>query len=334
MKLRPDQVGGKLDRPAADIRLYLFHGPDTAGAMALAARLGKGVGEEAERVDLDGATLKGRPGILADEAASMSLFGDRRHIRVTGMGEESVEAVTLLLGAERAGNPVAAIAPTVKATSKLVKLVTAATNAIAIACYVPSAAEAAKLAVSLAREQGMTLLGDVADRLAIVTAGDRAVLAQEIEKLALYLDAAPDRPRDVDGAVMDAIGASIADAEANGIVAAMIDGDAPAAAQAEPPGGAIPLLRAAARRLLALAEMRGEVDAGTPIDQVLQQHRVFFREQAATAAALRRWDAPRLARAVERIRNAERAALSGSGLGDVVTAAEAVAIARAAARGR
>ncbi len=123
MKLRPEQVAAKLDRPGPDIRLYLFHGPDTAGAMALAARLAKGVGEGAERVDMDGAMLKSRPGLLADEAASMSLFGDARFIRVTGMGEESVEAVTLLLAAERAGNPVAAIAPTVKGTSKLVKLV-------------------------------------------------------------------------------------------------------------------------------------------------------------------------------------------------------------------
>ncbi|KQN00225.1 DNA polymerase III subunit delta [Sphingomonas sp. Leaf25] len=335
MKLKPEQVGAKLDRPGPDLRLYLFHGPDTAGAMALAARLAKGVGEGAERVDMDGAMLKARPGLLADEAASMSLFGDKRHIRVTGMGEESVEAVTLLLNAASAGNPVAAIAPTAKATSKLVKLVTASLNAVAVACYVPDAAQAAKLAVALAREQGVRLLGDVPERLAAVTMGDRAVLASEIEKLALYLDAAPDRPRDADAEVFDAIGASIADAEANNVVAAMIAGNAAAAALPEPPGGgAIPLLRAVARRLLSLAEMRADIDDGQPVDQVLERHRVFFKEQATTRDALRRWDAPRLARAVERVRDAERAALSGSGLGEVMTAAEAIAIARAAGRGR
>ncbi len=335
MKLKPEQVGAKLDRPGPDIRLYLFHGPDSAGALALAARLAKGMGEGTERVDMDGAMLKARPGMLADEAASLSLFGDRRHIRVTGMGEESVEAVTLLLNAASAGNPVAAIAPTVKGTSKLVKLVTASLNAVAVACYVPDAAQAAKLAVAMARDHGLRLTGDVAERLAAVTAGDRAVLASEIEKLALYLDAAPDRPRDADPEAFDAIGASIADAETGGIVTAMIAGDAAAAALPEPPGGgAIPLLRAVARRLLALAEMRADIDDGQPVDQVLDRHRVFFKEQGPTREALRRWDAPRLARAVERIRDAERAALSGSGLGEVMTAAEAIAIARAAARGR
>ena len=334
MKLRPEQVAAKLDRPGPDIRLYLFHGPDTAGALALAARLAKGVGEGAERVDMDGAMLKSRPGLLADEAASMSLFGDARFIRVTGMGEESVEAVTLLLAAERAGNPVAAIAPAVKGTSKLVKLVTASLNAVAVACYVPDTAQAAKLAVAMARDHGLRLLGDVPDRLAAVTAGDRAVLASEIEKLALYLDASPERPCDADGEAFDAIGASIADAEMNGIVSAMIAGDAAAAALPEIPGGPIPLLRGVARRLLSLAEMRADIDEGESVDRVMERHRVFFKEQAATATALRRWDAPRLARALERVRDAERAALSGSGLGDVMTAAEAIAIARAAARGR
>jgi len=335
VKLGPEQVAARLDRPAADIRLYLFHGPDTAGAVALAARLGKGMGDGVERVDMDGAMLKGRPGILADEAASASLFGDRRYIRVTGMGEESVEAVTLLLAAGSAGNPVAAIAPTVKATSKLVKLVTASLNAVAVACYVPDQQQAAKLAVAMARDHGMRLIGDVAERLAQVTAGDRAVLASEIEKLALYLDAAPDRPRDADNDAFDAIGASIADAEMGGIVSAMIAGDTAAVALPVPPGeGAIPFLRAAARRLLALAEMRGDIDDGTPVDQVLERHRVFWKEKPATATALRRWDAPRIARAIERVRDAERAVLSGRGLGEVTTAAEAIAIARAAARGR
>ncbi len=115
----------------------------------------------------------------------------------------------------------------------------------------------------------------------------------------------------------------------------MIAGNAAAAALPEPPGGgAIPLLRAVARRLLSLAEMRADIDDGQPVDQVLERHRVFFKEQASTREALRRWDAPRLARAVERVRDAERAALSGSGLGEVMTAAEAIAIARAGARGR
>ena len=51
------------------------------------------MGANAERIDFDGAALKSRPGALADEAASLSLFGGKRWVRVTGMGEESLAAV-------------------------------------------------------------------------------------------------------------------------------------------------------------------------------------------------------------------------------------------------
>ena len=77
MKIK-DGITARLDRPSDDVRLYLLHGPDEAGAGELAARLARAMGEGAERVDLDGATLRTRPGLLAEEAASMSLFGERR----------------------------------------------------------------------------------------------------------------------------------------------------------------------------------------------------------------------------------------------------------------
>ena len=50
-------------------------------------------------VDLESSALKSNPGRLADEAASMSLFGGARHIRITGVGDECLEAFTLLLDA-------------------------------------------------------------------------------------------------------------------------------------------------------------------------------------------------------------------------------------------
>ncbi len=98
------------------------------------------MGPDAERVDLEPSTLKSNPGRLADEAASMSLFGSARHIRISGAGDDCAEAFTLLLDAERAGNPVVAIAPSLKATSKAVKLALGAPRAMSFACYLPEGA--------------------------------------------------------------------------------------------------------------------------------------------------------------------------------------------------
>ena len=122
MKATEARLKAALDRPPADVRLYLLFGPDEAGATALADRLPRALGPDAERIDLDGATLRSDPARLADEAASLSLFGTARHVRVTGAGDECLAAATGLLEAERAGNPVVMIAPTLKATAKLAKL--------------------------------------------------------------------------------------------------------------------------------------------------------------------------------------------------------------------
>jgi DNA polymerase-3 subunit delta len=120
VKASAGQIRGALAKPGSDIRLYLLHGPDEAGASDLARVLAKAMGADAERVDLDGSTLKGDPGRLTDEAASLSLFAGARFVRVASAGEESLEAFTNLLAAERVGNPVVAIAPTVKSTAKIV----------------------------------------------------------------------------------------------------------------------------------------------------------------------------------------------------------------------
>jgi DNA polymerase-3 subunit delta len=106
MKASAAQIRAALDAPKPDTRLYLLHGPDEAGAAELAGRLARALGPDTERIDIDSKELRSSPGRLADEAASMSLFGGARLIRVTGADEFAVEAITLLLAAERAGNPV------------------------------------------------------------------------------------------------------------------------------------------------------------------------------------------------------------------------------------
>lgn len=126
MKANATQIRAAIEKLNPDTRLYLFHGPDEAGAADLAARLGKALGPEAERIDLDMKALREQPGRLADEAASLSLFGGARYVRVLGVEEGAAEAIGLLLNAERAGNPVVAIGPGLKASGKLVKSVIAA----------------------------------------------------------------------------------------------------------------------------------------------------------------------------------------------------------------
>jgi DNA polymerase III subunit delta len=337
VKANATQIRAAIDKPNPNTRLYLFHGPDEAGAADFSARLAAVLGAEAERIDLDMKALREQPGRLADEAASLSLFGGTRYIRVTGIEESAGEAVSLLLAAEQAGNPVVAIGPGLKASGKLVKLVIAAPNALAHACYVPEGMDATRLATTVAREHGLRLTGDVPQRLAAATGGDRAILAREIEKLALFLDAAPDRPRDADPAALEAIGADLDDSDLSDAIGAVLEGRA-AEIGAElarlGDGIGVPLMRQLVRRLQGMAEMRIDLDRGGSVEEVLEKHRVFFREKAATGRALRRWSGPQLSRAIERARAAERAMMHSGSAGEVLATEEAVTIARQASRAR
>ena len=151
MKANKGQIERALDAPPADIRLFLLHGPDEAGSRALAERIERAMGPEAERIDLDSAALKGDPARLADEAASISLFGGARHIRVAiANADDCVPAVDALLTAAVAGNPVVAIAGALKGTSALLKRALAEPAIMAFASYAPEGQDADRLAQAMA----------------------------------------------------------------------------------------------------------------------------------------------------------------------------------------
>lgn len=339
MKANAAQARAALERPGPNVRLVLLHGPDAAGAAALAERLAAAMGPGAERIDIEGAALRSDPGRLADEAASLSLFGGARWVRVTGAGEESAEALGLLLDAEQAGNPAVMLAPNVKATGKLVKLAIAHPRALALACYPPTAAELERRVADMARERGLRTAPPVPERLVAACGGDVAVLARELDKLALYLDAAPDRPADLGLEALDALGAARDESETTRLSDAIVAGDpvalAAELARARSEGAsAVTWLRQLQRRLLSLLAMRAEIDGGDRVDAVMKRHRVFFREEAATAAALARWPSSRLAAALSQARAAERAVTAAANAGPVLAEAAALSLARARARRR
>lgn len=336
MKATEARLTAALDRPPADIRLYLLHGPDESTAMAFAGRLARALGEGAERIDLDGATLRADPARLADEAAAISLFGDARHIRVTTAGEESLEAVESLLAATVAGNPAVMIAPTVKATGKLVKAAIESDRALAFACYPPDARNAAGLVAELARGEGLRLSPAAASRIVRAADGDRAIMAREVEKLALYLDAAPDRPQEADEAALEAIGAELADGEMGEVVLAATGGEVipllEALRRTGPDASPIPILRALVRRLTMLAELKRAIDGGEGAEQAMKRRGVFWKEQAATAAAVRRWSLGDLEAATMAARRTEREVMAAGPAGRVVADAFLLRLARRAKR--
>lgn len=342
MKANANEIARALDAAAdGKVRFFLLYGADEAGSAALARRLERAMGAEAERIDLDGPTLKADPARLLDEAASISLFGGARWVRVQPAGDEIADAVAGLLEAEQAGNPVVALAGALKPSSPLVKLATDHKLALAHPSYVPDARDAAQIADMLAKEAGLRLPRDIARMLAASCGNDRSVMAQEIEKLALYLDAAPDRPAEVTPDAFEALSVASADGELGKLVDAVMGGQ-PARlgseiARLEQNGLAgIPLLRALFRRVFLLAGLRREIEAGlSPAAAVEARGKaIFFKEKPAITDQAGRWSSEQLAALADRLLEAERALKRSGTAGDILAEVDMLTAARFAARRR
>jgi DNA polymerase III subunit delta len=332
------QVERALRNPG-DQRFFLLYGPDDSGSRALARLLGAALGGEAERIDLTGGELRGDPARLADEAASISLFGGARYILVDPAADECVAAVEALLEVPAAANPVVLIAGALKPSSKLVKLALARPDALAFASYAPEGQDAERLAAEMGRAVGLIVRPDAARRLVDACGGNRAILGQELAKFADYLDAAPDRPRELDEEAIGAVGAAAEEGDLSRLVDSVGGGDQ-ATLQAEllrlSSQGieGVPLIRAVLRRMTLLARMRAAVERGATPDAVMasQGKALFWKEKPAVAKQLARWRADLLAKSVSRLVAAERQLKASGGLGPTAIDEELFAICRQAAR--
>lgn len=342
MKANRAEIERALDNPPPHIRLFLLYGPDEAESRGLAQRLERAMGSDAERIDLDGTTVKSDPARLADEAASISLFGDKRHIRLSISGEEALPAIEALLSADAAGNPVVALAGALKPSSALLKRALADPAVLACISYPLDDEKAGPLAQVIAREQGVRLEPDAARQIARAAANDRALMGREIEKLALFLDAAPDRPRPADIAAVEAIGAGEGEAELSSLVDAVLGGSPAVAAGeiallAEQGVAGIPAIRALAKRVQLLVRLAPQVVSdGRNVRAIVegQGKAIFWKEKPGVERQLKRWPADKLARLAERLLEAERGIKSFASAGEIIANAEFLTIARTAERAR
>ena len=325
------------------VRFTLLTGPDEATMEAVAVRLIGLAGKEAERLDLTGSQLAQDPSLLAAEAASMSLFSPARIIKLelTGSGDDSLAAVEALLAAETAINPVIATGASVTAKSKLVKLVEGSDQAVAAICYQPDRRALVGIAMAAAQEQGLRIANSEAQLLVDLVSGDQALMRREIEKIALYLDAGPDRQRQVTPADIAALGAATHEEDVSECINVALGGkvrDLPEMlAKAAAVGVAeIRIIRALAIRALALARLRAEVDGGAHPATVVSARSsgIFWKERDAVTAQLHIWDSVRIARLMSRLLDCERALKASGTAGGVLFRKLMTDIAHQAARAR
>lgn len=341
MKANRQQIERALDAPPPETRIFLLYGPDEAGSMALAKRLERAMGEGAERIDMDGSTLRGDPARLADEAAAISMFGDKRWVRISGAGEESVPAIEALLEAGQAGNPVIAIAGAIKNSSKLARLCLDNPMALAFASYAPDDREASQIASAIARELGLRLPPDLARRIADISGNDRTLMAGEIEKLALFLDASPEQPAEATAEALDALSAETVETQVTPLVNAVFGGDIDAltheiAMLAASGTSLASVTRPLLGRAMLIAQIQAEFEKCGSMDRAIESagKAIFWKDKPHVARQARTWNAKAVTRLMHRLLVAERATRDARGPGDLAVRHELLTIARQAARAR
>lgn len=344
MKATQKNFAGQIARVAAEASIFYFCGPDEAGAADASSRLSAHMASQQgpfERIDLAGADLRRDPVRLADEARSVSLFGDKRQIHVRCTGDEIYEAVETLLGSPVKGWPVFILAASATDKSRIAKLLTDRPDALVTMFHPPDLRSVTEAVREMAGPAGLRLTDGLAERIALGAALDTRMARSEIEKLALFLDASPESPRMADAAALDAIAAVSEDDGFMPLVNTVLGGDTARLAseltrfqelELNPVGLLLAFERRAAQLAQLSGRMRGRGDINAFLEQEMAARRVFFRDKPDLAQQLRRWRGRKLGRLIERLMTLHRQLLSDSRNGELLLSQGLAEIARAAAR--
>jgi DNA polymerase-3 subunit delta len=245
-----------------------------------------------------------------------------------------------LLEANAAESPVVGIAGALRKTSGLLKLAEASPLAVAFASYAPEGADAERMVADVGRRLGLKVSPPVAARLADACGNDQAIVAQELQKLALYIDASPQSPKELDHDAIDAVGADLPEGEvlhlADLALAGRV-GDLAVELSNLPTGvETIPVVRAVQRRLLQLAPARARIERGESSDSVMTSlgKSLFWKDKPMVAKMLSMWDSVRLATVAERAQKLESDLMFSPVPDQAALGEELIAIARAAASRR
>lgn len=339
MKASQKDFASVAPRAAKAARVFFFCGPDEAGALDAAQRITELLDDPGERIELAGGEVKRDPVRLGDEARSTSLFGEARHLYVRASGDEVAEALEILLAGEAEPCPVLVVASGATDKSKSAKLLAGRPDALVAMFYPPDLRAVTDAVRNMADAAGVTLSGDLAERIARAAGLDTRIAQSEVTKLALYLDATPQAPRRADAEALEAIGARTEDDGFTALVNAVLSGETRKLAaelhrMRELGLNPVGLLLAFERRTAQLAGLAAKLgprgDVNGLIEAESAARRIFWKDKRDIADQLRRWRGRRLERLVDKLVGLHRALLANSQGAELLLAQGLAEIARVA----
>lgn len=318
MKLSYRDVDAQVRKLSPQYLAVLVYGPDEGLVRERATKIAKQIVEDLQDpflvANINPDTLKSEPGILADEAAAISMMGGRRVIRVEGAAENATKAAASYLENPIGDGLIVVSAGNLRPTSGLRKLFEKSKNAATIACYEDNQASLDTLIHEVMRENGLSIDSDAGSFLQMNLGSDRLVSRSELNKLSIYMGL--EGARESDMVTLDDVSACVGDSGAltiDTITNATISGDLrrldntlfKAFNRGE---NAITVLRSLIRKIQRLHLARGYMDQGFSADQAMGKliPKVFAMETRQFKMDLVKWTTGRLANAMTITTSAEQ----------------------------
>jgi len=190
MIIKSSEADRLAKNPPRGLIAALVFGPDAGLARERSETLLKTVVDDLSdpfRVsDLDEQILSNDPARLFDEAASISMLGGRRVVRVRGASNALAKLFESFLTDPKGDALVVVEAGDLAKGSALRKLFEEADNAAAIPCYADSARDLGDVVREAMRSEGLSIAPDALEDAVSRLGSDRGVTRRELEKLALY----------------------------------------------------------------------------------------------------------------------------------------------------
>lgn len=325
MKIPPRNAEAFVRSPDPSLRAVLVYGPDAGLVHERAQALVKAVAEDPAdpfRVsELGAREIVEDPARLGDEAAALSLSGGRRAVRLRQADDDLAPHFKDFFATGRGEALVVVEAGDLPARSALRKIFEGAGAGAALACYRDDERSLPALIRETLGGFGLEVTPDALAYLVANLGGDRQLSRRELEKLALYMGAqgkgAKDKGaeaarialRDAQACVGDSAALSLED------LAFAVAGGEPAGAERalqrslQEGGHPVRALGAVARHFLRLHLVRGLTGRGETLDGAVKGLRppVFWKRAESFKAQAAAWPPGALARALERLIEAEAA---------------------------
>ncbi|HVO01150.1 MAG TPA: DNA polymerase III subunit delta [Candidatus Cybelea sp.] len=317
MKWDRRQFDAFLKSPAEKVAAVLVFGPDEGlvrervNALVKAAA---GSSDDPFRVaEIGGEDVRNDPARLADEAGAISMMGGRRAVRVNNTTDGLAAPIESFLDGHKDSKNALVVfeAGDLPGRGALRRLFESTAHAAAIACYHDSAGDLRAVIEAQLAAAGKIAAPPALAFLEQSLGGDRGATRSEIEKLVLY---AGDAPRIELTDAMAAVGHS-AEVQLDDLSHAVAEGDLKAVdrqldlnlAETAP----IMILRALARHFLRLHGAVGRIEAGEPLQEAMAvlNSPLFWRDRPRLEKQCRRWSSRSIARALQRIGDAETQAM-------------------------